>query len=239
MGAPVNVIVQTPSPLPQDWTAQVQQWEQLNREARGNPDFYPLTIKAAYVIGVIHDLCVSVTCLFKSGAPRHTFYLPAYGIFASGVELLGRCITSKDKPTINLKTGLMWIANPTSYDQLDEKDTFIQTSTRAYTFNILANLRHFAAHGQGRAQTGVVDIDYEILSQLHPYLRDGLESYWGVLTQDDQQSRGQPLCNKLAHANIAAFRNWPVLKSWRLFTGGGPGQEQSITAIFNQFNWQV
>src|SRR5262245_33774268 len=120
MPAPVNVAIADPSIAVLNWAAQAAQWHQLNAnlegDLHGNEDFYPLTIKAAYVIGVIHGICENVAYLLQvSSAARELTYLPAYGIFASSVELLGRCINGNDTPwgsIADLRRGFQWIAGP-------------------------------------------------------------------------------------------------------------------------------
>jgi hypothetical protein len=73
-------------------------------------------------------------------------------------------------------------------------------------------------------QIGVA-IDFEILESLRPLLRDGVERYWNELQHDEA------LCNALARANVLRFRDWPVFKSWTLFTGDPPGSFLSITDV--------
>ncbi|MGB3905234.1 MAG: hypothetical protein WBB22_09945 [Anaerolineae bacterium] len=96
MGAPINVKVENPTDAGTNWQAEVPRWRSLNKQIGGNPDFYPLTIKGAHVIGVIHDICESVSCLLRYPNARQTTYIPAYGVFASGVEILGRCIRGNE-----------------------------------------------------------------------------------------------------------------------------------------------
>jgi len=72
MEAPVNVAIADPSIPVGDWTAQAEQWRRLNANPdgpiHGNEGFYPLTIKAAYVVGVIHGICESVAYLLQISA---------------------------------------------------------------------------------------------------------------------------------------------------------------------------
>jgi hypothetical protein len=245
MSAPVNVKLRIPTADVSDWDRQAPQWQDLNEAAHGNRDFFALTIKAAYVIGVIHGICESVSHLLAHPDARITTYIPAYGVFASGVELLGRCVngnptahsTTPDR-TSDLKTGLKWLAN-TSYPAVPDSHVLITTSRYDYTIEMLAALRHFAAHGQatsrvtdgGTYQFG--NIDYEILSEMPPLIADGMERYWNLLQSDDD------LCNRLASANVIALRSWPVLRSWILFEADELGRYRSITEIFEQFDWSA
>jgi hypothetical protein len=101
MTAPINATPEDPdtSDWLEDeirrWEQEAAQWEELNP---GNPDFYPLTVKAGYVIGVIYEICESVSCPLSNPVfARRTSYVPAYGILASAVEILGRCVTGESR----------------------------------------------------------------------------------------------------------------------------------------------
>ncbi len=228
MPAPVNVKLQAPTITIPDWPQQAKQWEDLNQALGGNPGFYPLTIKVAYVIGVIHDICESVSLLLKASNVAAT-YIPAYGVFASGVELLGRCIKgnpSDEGSGDDLKIGFRQL-RPSA------KKEVVKTSKHTYTRGELVALRHFASHGQAVSKAGAAtthhfgSIDTELLGQMLPLVRDGLERYWSELQVSEV------LCNRLARANIIALRDWPVLNSWTRF------QQSSVTAIFDKFDWNV
>ena len=242
MAAPVNVNPKDPDMTDwtpdevQKWHQEAAQWTALNP---GNPDFHPLTVKAGYVIGVIYDICESVSCLLKdSGFARQTSYIPAYGVFASGVEILGRCVKGESKSyRSTLRAGFKWLAdpNPSSYGTVSKKQSLITTSQRTYTIEELEYLRNFATHGQATAQ--FCNIDYEILTKLHSFLRDGLEHYWSklVLPGNDE------LSTNLARANIIALRDWPVFQCWSLFSRDKYGKYRSVTEIFDKFRdeWMV
>jgi hypothetical protein len=239
--APINLKLQAPTIHIPGWQQQAKEWMALNAAVQGNPDFYPLTVKGAYVIGVEHDICESVTRLLAHPSAKTTTYIPAYGVFASGIELLGRCINgnaSTRGSVGDLKTGFKWLVT-NSYDSVPDNHVLITTSAGSHTIDSLTALRHFAAHGQGTAnmagagasQSG--NIDFEILSRMPPLIADGLERYWNQLQRDDN------LCNKLAQANVIALRNWPVLRSWSLFERDASGKYHSITEIFNRFDWRV
>ncbi|MCL4261962.1 MAG: hypothetical protein KJ069_02035 [Anaerolineae bacterium] len=241
MNAPVNVKPGTPTGSIHGWAQEAADWTRLNSDTGGNPDFFPLTVKAIYVIGVIYDLCESVGHLLRHPTAEETTYIPAYGVFASGVELLGRCIngnTSTRSTALDLATGFKWLAS-SSYSAISDTHVLIATSSFSYTIDMLTALRHFAAHGQATSNitsSGTYkfgNIDYEILSQMPPLIADGLERYWSQLQNDDD------LCNMLAQANIIALRNWPVFRSLSLFEKNEKGMYHSITEIFNRFNWHV
>jgi len=239
--APVNVKLKQPTVTIEGWGEEALEWKVVNAFAQGHSGFYPLTIKGAYVIGVIHDICESVDCLLKHPRFRETTYIPAYGVFASGIEVLGRCINGNANTANNvkdLKIGFKWLAS-SSPDSISDNYVLIKTSSYEYTVEMLAALRHFAAHGQAtsektdKGEYKFGRIDYEILEKLLPHLAEGLDRYWHEL------QRSELLCNKLAKANIISLRDWPVLKSWILFEKDEHGAYHSIAEIFKRFNWQV
>ena len=86
MDAPVNVLLEHPTIELDGWDELAEQWIELNTQIGGNPEFYPLTIKGAYVIGIIHQLCEAVSILLEDRERIQKTYLPAFGVFASGIE---------------------------------------------------------------------------------------------------------------------------------------------------------
>lgn len=241
MIAPVNVRLANPTIILPDWHIESGQWIALNDEIGGNPNFFPLTIKAAYVIGIIHDICESVTCLLQYRNTSRVTYIPAYGVFASGVEVLGRCINGNSDTRNNvqdIRIGFKWLVS-SSPDEIPNDHVVMSTPSFDYTVNMLIALRHFAAHGQATTRTTGQNtyqfggIDYDLLNLLRPCLADGLERYWGELQRSDD------LCNALASANIIAFRSWPVFKSWSIFEINEGGNYESISEIFNKFDWRI
>ncbi len=240
MSAPVNVKLKDPTIPVRYWSTQAAGWRALNVEVRGNPDFYPLTVKAAYVIGVIHDICTSVACLLQVRELLPATYIPAYGVCASGIEILGRCIlgvADTGRSGKSLKTGFKWL-HSSSYAAIPDSHELIRTSSCIYDIETLAYLRRFAAHGQASARDGSLvhdlpDVDLEILGHLPPLIADGLERWWNELQHSED------LCNSLAKANVIAFRTWPVFKIWRLFERDASGRYSTITDIFTEFNWRT
>lgn len=246
--APVNVKLETPTIVLRGWEDETQKWLALNRDVGGNADFYPLTVKAAYVVGVIHSLCQSVSILLSDEKAKLVSYIPAYGVFASGVELLGRCVrgnTGTVGSVDDLTTGFRWMASSFFDDYKDDYKSvplgIIQVQTENYMYSIsnLVALRHFSAHGQATSREVVEGgyefgyIDYELLSHMPRLLANGIEKYWNDLQTEEN------LCNKLAAANVIALRNWPIFLSWSLFEADERGVYNSITEIFNRFDWSV
>ena len=244
MPAPMNVRLKEPTESIPGWAIQGARWLALNQQAGGNPDFYPLTVKAAYVVGVIHDICSSVSVLLQvPPATVRATYIPAYGVYAAGVELLGRCVRGVNDTSnshASLLTGFKWLCS-SSYETVYRTHQLIQTSNGPYDIETLAQLRHFAAHGQasaspGSAIHGLPNVDTEILSQMPALIADGLERWWNDLQRGD---RSETLCNRLAKANVIAFRNWPVFNAWTLFERDARGNYRSMTELFLEFDWKV
>jgi hypothetical protein len=229
----MNMKLATPNISVPDWNEREIEWLQLNADF-GNLDFYPLTIKAAYVIGVIHGLCESVSILLRSTLPIDVSLFPAYSLFASSLDLLGRCLNGSDgvhSTTRDLRTGFNWIAAST-IDDKNEGAIVATTAERAYTVGDLIQLRHFTSHGQATAIAVPLTFDPEVLQPMPALLASGLEKYWNEL-----QAR-EDYCNKLASANILAVRSWPIFKSWSLFERQQDGNYESMTAIFAKFDWR-
>lgn len=241
MGTPIDVQFGEPTEPMKTWSAEKLQWIALNREAKGNPEFEPLTIKAAYILGVIHSICESVECLLQN---RNQYaiektYIPAYGVFASGVDLLGRCVKGEADPTkAGIWAGFKWLAD-TNYRNVDDDQVLIQTAGREYRIRDLVALRNFAAHGQAtdkQIEQAVFEVDYEILDTIQPCFSDGLARYWNELIYGDS---AENLCNMLGRANIVRFRSWPIFLSWSRFERDEFGQYHGIAEIFNRFDWCV
>lgn len=231
MTAPIEFKLARPASPDAAWRAAEPLWIQLNNESNGNPAFSPLAIKGAYVIGVIHGLCESVSCLLR-GLPGDVSVLPAYSLFAAAVDLLGRCLNGNKRDTgsgRDLRTGFNWLV-ASSIDDTDERP-ISSTSTQSYTVADLVQMRHYASHGQATLKGASPVFDYEILEHMPPLLAKGLDAYWAEL------GAREDFCNSLARANVLPVRNWPVFQSWSLFDAGG--KHESITAIFLRFDWRA
>lgn len=228
---PINVKLRNPTITVANWSQQSDNWIALNESVGGNANFYPLTIKFGYLIGVIHDICESVVHLLTDKAfAKRTGYIPAYALFASGIEILGRCVKGEPKAhKSTLKVGLQWLADARfpEYAQVSKDTILIATTQRQYKIEELEQLRNFAAHGQATSE--FYTIDFEILAQILPLLRDGLEHYWAKLCDDEN------VCNNLALADIVPLRGWPVLKTWLLLQGNSRDGNHSLTDLFNEF----
>ncbi len=232
MAAPINVKLPRPTSPDAVWLAAEPVWIQLNQESHGNPDFYPLTIKFAYVFGVIHGLSQCVYRLLRSLRSDISLF-PAYGVFASGVELLGRCLNGSDgvgSAGRDLTAGFNWLVEPIIDDDSSHR-VVIQTRAQAYDVGALVRLRHFTSHGQATLVGPQPTFDDALLKPMPERMGTGLENYWWRLNNDDD------FCERLGKADILQVRSWPILQSWISFQGDGRGD--SITGIFSRFDWQA
>lgn len=230
MAAPMNLKLSEPSVSVASWDPSV--WMDINQEIGGNPDFYPLTIKAAYVVGIIHGICQNVSCVLES-LPAAVSVLPSYGIASSGVELLGRCLKGNESvvgASEDLRAGFAWLAGREA--DISDADIVMKSQNRGYTIVDLMQLRHFTAHGQATAKFPLT-FDAALLEPLPALLANGLERYWNDLQTSED------LCNALAKANVLALRSWPVLQSWSMFERKADGTYESMTKIFSRLSWRT
>ncbi len=189
----------------------------LNALAGGNPDFEPLVIKAAYVFGTALDVFESVTVLLARERAWQVTYRSAFGVFASAVELLGRCMSGNDTPTgkSDLADGLRFVF-----------PTGLATPATRYSCDHLEQLRHFAAHGQGASK--MHDIDYQVLERCPRPFGEAIEGYWASLQLDPK------VCGQLARARITPLQPSRVESVWQQFAVG-----KSAGELFYSYNWSI
>lgn len=218
-------------------------WEILNQTAGGHPDFTAVEIKSFYVFGLIEDICESVEWLLRSGKPGDPSawpnrYLPAFGVLASGIDLLGRCLTGNTTHEVNenLRVGFYFLANPTSsappksITATQVSSTMITTSHMPYSVSQLIGLRNYAAHGQAASKGGLPGIDNELLAQFPPLMGVAMETYWAGLINDREY------CLRLGTAEIGLYshRVEPLADTLRYYGEGG-----NPIDMFGRFNWRV
>lgn len=214
--------------------AQAEVWKKLNSEARGNEEWPPIAIKAAYVFGLIHDICESVDWLLKHKQAWPVTYMTGVATFLSSLELLGRCINGDEQGSrrarINLETGLKYLFCLDG--AFDRDEVVMRTNHIPYSLNDIVGLRNYVAHGQATSEAFRIDIEF--LDTFPARLANALERYWNALQQDME------LCNKLAKANILPVRSGPVAKLWNLLEWDERNQKyHTMTEVFSRFDWQV
>jgi hypothetical protein len=237
MEAPFNVYLESPTREPRRWKEQAQMWTILNKEIGGPAGYFPLTIKAVYVTGIIREICMSVDILLKHAVSSDITYLPACSVFASAIELLGRCIngnSTTEKSTEDLATGFRWLARPTwrGYQTVNRDDILIKTVFNQHTIRSLIALRNLAAHGQSMSEY-IYDIDFEVLSRMPPLLANAIEGYWHEL-----QTYEAP-CNLLARATVTAFRLRPIFMSLMALQVHPTEKYPLVRELFEKFDWEV
>jgi hypothetical protein len=213
-------------------TGQDARWRALNNEIRGHPDFTPLTIKAAYVFGVIHDFCESVDWLLKHERAWPVTYLSAFGLCASGIELLGRCLrgnTGTRGCVQDLREGLEWLKSSSPKAEAPQSAVTV-TSYTQYDVDLLETLRHFTLHGQAtKKPQPQLELDIELLDAFPWLIGNAMERYW------DKLLNSTVYCERLAKANVIPLRSEPIRKIWEFFSKKGT----SAGTPFYQFNWRV
>jgi hypothetical protein len=216
---------------------QAHKWEQLRRLANANPTFSPVEIKAYYVIGLVDDICQSVECLTNADQSWPEKYLPAFGLFASAVDLIGRCLTGNQTLNVNenLRVGFWYLFHPTSsppprsLNNANLNTTLITTSHLSYTVADLVSLRNYSAHGQA-AQNRLSSIDNELLAQFPEPIGNAMETYWSALQNDAEY------CHRLGRALIDPHANRvePLSKILDYFAKGS-----SVGELFYRLDWHV
>ena len=180
--------------------------------------------------------CRSVSILLRDPMSIASTYYPAYAVFSSAIDLLGRCIRGNVGTlgaSDDLRTGLKWLAAPALNDYINIPDTQIlfETPITSYSIDDLIMLRHFTAHGQSTVRQDIPPFDFFVLEQISPKLPHAMEFYWALLRQNEL------MCNRLAQANIRPYRNHPVFDSLFSFSADENGNYLSIGEVFSKFDW--
>ena len=217
-----------------DWIDQASEWLRISRGVLGEGTLDPLSIKALYVTGLTLDLCLAVNILLAAENTTTITFYSAYAVFASAIELLGRCITgnaTSNKTTKDLTTGFKWLANPSInlYSTVKNNDILIETRNFSYRISDLVALRHFTAHVQAKINLQLGDVDFQfpddfslhfdfdplVLGEFPPILASAIEAYLFQLISSES------LSTKLATASIKPLQSEPIFKAvWLLISNG-------------------
>jgi len=236
---PRNVPVSLASPnAPVD---NADHWIEIGKLAEANPEFTPLELKAFYVVGLIDDICQSVEWLLKAKDAWPDKYLPAFGVFASAVDLLGRCLTGNTTADVqgNLAVGFQYIARPISEPPAKtlpreeaDKTIVVRTNHAVYTIGSLVDLRHYTAHGQATVKDKPLPaVDVEILDSFPKLIGDAMETYWQGLKEKEE------FCTRMGSARIATYSNRvePLRATLAYFSQPG----NSMGSLFYRLDWQI
>ncbi len=90
----------------------------------------------------------------------------------------------------------------------------------------MAQLRHFAAHGQAAARRH--DLDHQILELCPQPFGDAIERYWTRLLTD------VATCESLARARITPLQPSRIEAVWRQFGSG-----RSAGELFYGYRWSI
>jgi len=232
----VNVFLENPQETVEGWEDQKEKWSRLNADIGGNPGFHPLTVKAFYVFGIQLAIFTSVSYLLQDDKIQSITYLPAYSLFASGIEILGRCLRGNAVPfgsTKDLKAGFRWLAFPvyTEYASVPSSQKIVSTINGEYSIDQLITLRNYATHAQATTPGEPPTIDFLILQEMPPKIASSLEIYWS-----DLQREPDP-CNALAKANISPIRHRPIFETLWGFSRKKDHQYLAISEVFGNLDW--
>jgi hypothetical protein len=216
---------------------QANKWEQLKQLANANVIFTPVEIKAYYIIGLVDDICQSVQCLVKADKGWPEKYLPAYSLFASAVDLLGRCLTGNRTLDVNenLRVGFWYLFHPSStpparnLSPANATAVLVTTPHLSYTVADLVALRHYSSHGQA-VQNNLPNVDNELLAQFPRPIGNAIETYWAALQSDVEY------CTRLGDALIDPYANRaePLSKTLHYFARGDAAGD-----LFYRLDWNV
>jgi hypothetical protein len=162
LGAHVNLNrAEEDMPFPNDIPD--SQWNRDNLPLWNTPDvtnlngiqLLPLEAKALHVIGTLVQIFNSVGYLLYCGniqRPYADYYLYAYLLTCTAIELIGRCRTGETRLSRStLESGFTDVGITTITVNINRKGV---PSGYIYNVNQLMALRNLAAHGQGIASAG-------------------------------------------------------------------------------------
>ena len=146
----------------------------------------PLDAKALHVIGLLARTFEAAGRLLSfSGQPKADYYLQAYLIACSAIELLARCKNGDESfmesPNEALRQG--FIATGIVKKRMAEQDDVLVTNEETYSLEKLVALRNLAAHGGGVASikhqpTLDVFLHIELLDTFPTCLCDAFDCYY-------------------------------------------------------------
>ncbi len=231
-----NVGLKNPTIVLDRWANEAPRWTSLAQEVGVVREFKPLTVKVLYITGLILASCRSISILLDKNNLVSTTFYPAYGIFASSIDLLGRCIRGDDNirsVTDDIRAGFRWLAQPSisSYETVSLEETIVKTKIFSYSINDLIALRHFAAHGQATTATEIKDFDYLLLAEMPPLLATGVQSYLTELMSSEM------LASNLARASVAPYRNRPIFDALWGFNADAVSFPKAVAEAIRKSDW--
>jgi len=254
------ILSATTSAIP-EWRAEAPCWEVLYSDAHMSAAVNTLTVKARYVTGVILAYCRSVEILLRREHLISTTYLPAFALFASAVDLIGRCVTGNStnypkklrQDLDDVTIGFKWLAAPSAsrYEAVKVSQDLVKTRSGKHSIDELVALRHYCAHGQ--AMHNLVDrygmnpnrlvptnrhvdcpmqnLDYLLLGEMPPVIGEALEAYLTELRTSDA------LAANLAKAGVLPFLDRPIFDSAWDFPADADTYPRAIGDTIRAMDW--
>jgi len=159
-------------------------WNHLGQIANVNRGFSALEIKGAYIVGLIDDISRGVEHLLQADGAWPELYLPAFGLFASSVDLLGRCLTGNEtlQTNENLRVGFWYLFHCSPQAPLKSVSgnailqQILSSQGISYSIEDLVFLRNYCAHGQA-ARGQIPGIDNKLLENFPQLIGTAMETF--------------------------------------------------------------
>jgi hypothetical protein len=213
-------------------------WKNLGELAGISNKFTALEIKAFYIVGLLYEIFQCVELLLQSEDAWETKYLPAFSLFASGIDLFGRCLAGNSTFDLNsnLAIGFYYLVNhsavipPKGISTPDQrKIVVVETNAAKYSISHLISIQNFSAHGQATNQNIPV-LHVELLDSFPQKIGDSIETYWRGLQKEKE------LCERLGNARIDPYNNRikPLTQIISRFSEG-----LAVSDLFYKLYWQI
>lgn len=236
-----------PSDIPnRTWDpGNLQKWSDPQVTTIGSVQLQPLEAKALHVIGTLVQIFDSVGYLLycgPGGRPYANYYLYAYLLACTAIELLGRCQSGETNIAAStLRTGLQNVG-------LDNVTVNVQRNGQVvgYTYNVvkLSALRNLASHGQAVAsanrQSQDVFLHVELLDSFPSQLMQAYDSYYNDLFVSTNPSMRRMLAISAVEPVLYSQESGqvfisPIQKAYNEIYQAGVTPSQILTHT----NWQV
>jgi hypothetical protein len=173
-----------------EWTDNLKKWQatdvrQIDGHLNGqnySVSLLPLEAKALHVVGLLvrtFDAAGHLLHFCETEQPFGDYYLQAFLLICSAIELFGRCING-DKDLVS-GSGRALIAGFETI--FTEKKIVLNDKT--YSMDELVALRNLAAHGQGVASVNrksvPVFLHVELLDKFPQYIKIAFDNYYREL----------------------------------------------------------
>ncbi|MBN1311953.1 MAG: hypothetical protein JXB30_11100 [Anaerolineae bacterium] len=151
----------------------------------------PFEAKALFALGMMRRYFLSANAVV--GTMRHRGFLSAYSLMCSGIELLGRCISTDQEARQDprqhsgdrLQEGLTFItpAHLISFPGVIVETNHYPKDSGGYSSSDLMNLRNLATHGGSISPASQIKADIELLEELR-------KAFVGIPNGEEDAHRG-------------------------------------------------